>query len=364
MSFFGVTIEEIETVSPHPNADRLELATMKGLGFYFVVGKGLYRPGTTVLYFPVDSLLPDPVAEKLGVKGKLAGSNKNRVKTIKLRGEISQGLTGPLDLLPPDMIERNSSEEITSYLGVTKYEPPVVYTASGKLLPLPDGYPVYDIEGCDRNKDIVDLLMDVPVCVSEKLEGMNCSIIRKPDGQILVNSRNYTIIEEDGKLNIYWDTLRKNGILAKLQNLNNWHDEIAIYGEIVGPGSQGNYYGLDKTLFFVFDVKVNGKWLGVNEQKEFLSDPHTRCLSRADSGGKDLMDPILVVPGEISTLKLLLSDPTSPTIQKLSDGYSRLNPNVLREGIVIRPVNEMNHPRLGRVILKQRSPQYLAKTEN
>lgn len=70
MSFFGVTIEKIGTVVNHPNADRLDIATLQGRSFQFIVQKGLYKSGDKVIYFPVDSVLDDWVISRLGLDGK------------------------------------------------------------------------------------------------------------------------------------------------------------------------------------------------------------------------------------------------------------------------------------------------------
>jgi len=165
MAFFGVTLETIERVWPHPNADRLDLARLVGLGFQFVVARGRHVPGERVVYFPVDALLPAWVVERLGLTGKLAGSARNRVKTITLRGEVSQGLVGdPKALLGEDWAARAwTSEELTARLEVTKYEVPVSFSTAGLLLPLPDGVGVYDIEGADRFPAAAEALLYKPM---------------------------------------------------------------------------------------------------------------------------------------------------------------------------------------------------------
>ena len=85
MSFFAVTTEEISEISNHPNADRLAIASLKGMGFSFIVGKETWKVGDQCLYFPLDAVLPDEILKVLGVEGKLAGAKKNRIKTIKKR---------------------------------------------------------------------------------------------------------------------------------------------------------------------------------------------------------------------------------------------------------------------------------------
>lgn len=168
MSTFKVTVEAIKSLHPIPDADAIEVARLDGMDFQFVVLKGAYAPGDRVLYFPVDSLLPDGLIERLGLTGKLSGPEKNRVKTATFRGAISQGLVASLNLAP----EGTPPEELTAALGVTKYDPPMIELPDATLVGLFDGISAYDIESADRYPALVEAqLMDVPVVVAEKLEG-------------------------------------------------------------------------------------------------------------------------------------------------------------------------------------------------
>ena len=192
MSFFGVTRERIGEIREHEGADRLQIAKLEGINFQFVIGKDSYKVGDEVLYFPIDSVLPLNTAKAVGLEGKLAGKNKDRVKTVRLRGEISQGVVAPLTILKNP--EETNTELITQELGVTKYDPPPVPCKAGKLVPLPFGMSAYDIEGAERNMDVLEQLMDVPVVITEKLEGQNFSISWDGTTQsIHVNQRNYSI---------------------------------------------------------------------------------------------------------------------------------------------------------------------------
>jgi RNA ligase (TIGR02306 family) len=99
MSTFKVSVETLDRVWKHPGADLLELASVAGMSFQFVVLKDKHKAGDTVLYFPIDSLMPPELIETLGLTGRLAGKEQNRLKTIKLRKAISQGLVSfPKDL--------------------------------------------------------------------------------------------------------------------------------------------------------------------------------------------------------------------------------------------------------------------------
>jgi uncharacterized protein len=85
MSTFAVTVERIGRVWKHENADLLEMASLEGKAYDFVVGKGDFKAGDVVVYFPVDNLLADWICTSLNLTGKLAGRDKNRVKTVRLR---------------------------------------------------------------------------------------------------------------------------------------------------------------------------------------------------------------------------------------------------------------------------------------
>lgn len=342
MAFFGVTIETISEVYNHPDPEvtRLSLAKVEGMAFQFVIGKDQFKVGDKVIYFPVDSVFPQELLEKMNMVGKLTGKNKNRLKTIFLKKAISQGLVFPIEkLLTPDQVKL-SSEEITSILGITKYEPPVNMTPSGTLVELPHGYSTYDIEGADRNQEIIDLMMDMDVVVMEKMEGTNHSCGKNEQG-VFVNQRNNSIIEDQG-VNSYWQVSRDTGLIELLQKSS--LENISIYSEFCGPGIQSNIYKLKKHTLFTFDVKVNFKWLNFSQFQEFIT---THNLTSA---------PILFV----GKLKDYLQ---GKSVQEASDGYSVLNPDQLREGIVIKPQIEQFHPKLGRLIIKQRSPKYLAGSE-
>ena len=356
MAFFGVTQETIERVWPHPNADRLDLATLAGVAFQFVVAKGRFTAGERVVYFPIDSVLPAAVTDALGVTGKLAGKTKDRLKTVRLRGEISQGLVGPLSLLdgldlPADGSPAERAERIAAHLGVVKYEPPPVMSKGALLRPLPAGLSAYDIEGFERFADAAALLMDRPVVVTEKLEGANLSVTHDPDTRrTYVNQRNYTVTLEDGAdpaANAYWAAAGAAGLLAAVETLAAARRRpVTLYGELVGPKVQGNYYGLDGLRVYVFDLKVGAEFAGYGDLKAVAAE-HGATLA-----------PVLA---EDVTLRQWLG---GRPVAAAANGPSALNPDRLREGVVVRPVAEEYVLGFGRLQLKQRDPVYLGETDN
>lgn len=197
MSEFAVTIEMIGEIREHTNADRLEMATLRGKDYDFVVMKGQFQPGDTVVYFPVDSILPEWVTNALGLTGKLAGKEQNRVKTIKLRGNISQGVVAsPATFAThqPALKAAHPGDDVTALLGVEKYEPPVIPSQHGNLVPLPQLVGKYDIESAQNHVDLVSVLMDEPVYITEKLEGSHWSATWFAEtDSLVVCQRNYRI---------------------------------------------------------------------------------------------------------------------------------------------------------------------------
>ena len=342
MAFFGVTIETISEVTNHPDPEvtRMSLAKVDGMSFQFVIGKDQFKVGDKVIYFPIDSVFPEDLLIKMNMVGKLTGKNKNRLKTVLLRKALSQGLVFPIEqLLTPEQAKL-SSEEITAFLGITKYEPPVNMTPNGTLISLPEGYSTYDIEGADRNQEIIDLMMDMEVIVMEKMEGTNHSAGKNETG-IFVNQRNNSIVEDKG-VNSYWQVARDTGLLEKIQSSS--EKDLSVMSEFCGPGVNGNIYKLKKHTLYTFDVKVNFRWLDFDNFEKFTKS-------------NDLLIAPILFRG---TLRDFLN---GKTVQEASDGFSVVNPEQLREGIVIKPVIEQRHPKLGRLIIKQRSPKYLAGSE-
>jgi len=359
MSFFGVTKETIASVSPIEKADAIELATLVGSTFEFIIKKDQFKVGDTVLYFPIDSIIPEKILEKLGLSGRLNGSNKNRVKTVKLRGQISQGIVANIDLLGDDLSIDATSQEITDFLGVKKYEEPIKSCKTGNLIvfpkhlrDMPAGISKYDIEGCDRYPDIAEDMMDFLVEITEKIEGQNFSVTYSTaDDKIYVNQRNFSIRPIKGVEHDFWRVARTQGIIDFVKSLveNVYYGlNVTVYGEFIGPGVQGNMYRLNNHAVKIFDIKVGKYWL-----IPMIRHQHVEKFF----GNLDSHVPIL---GN----KILLKDWLGyKTITEASNGQSKLV-NKLREGIVIKTLHERYNPKIGRVILKQRDPLYLLKYSN
>lgn len=342
MAFFGVTREKIGQIKTHPQADRLEIGKLEGVNFQFVIPKGQYSVGESVLYFPLDAVLPEKTAKAIGLFEKLSGPNKDRIRTVKLRGAISQGIIAPTSILSNP--EETNTELITQELGVTKYEPAPVPCHSGNLIQLPVGLSAYDIEGAERNMTILEKLMDKHVVITEKMEGQNFAITWSGSEQkFYVNQRNYSIEPIEGKEHDFWRIARVKGyfqLMEKFKSIYGDDKNITLYGEYLGPGIQGNIYKLKECEVKFFDLKINNDYVDA-----------VTFLTLIDS---DFRVPTLF---SLGSLREFLTD---KDIVTASHGKSLLNPETLREGIVVKPEREERVDGFGRLILKQRDAIYLA----
>jgi RNA ligase (TIGR02306 family) len=268
MSTFAVTLNRIEKIWPHPNADRLSLACMEGMSYQFCVLKDEFKPGDEVLYFPPDSVLPAGVIEQLGLTGRLAGKDKNRIKTLKLRGAISQGIVCRPGLFF-GMVEGKQwiPQDITKELGVTKYDPPPIPCHAGNLVHLPNGISAYDIEGADRFPHIVDLLLDQPVCITEKIEGCNYWVSLDEKDVLEIGQRHDKIVPIEEAEHDFFKAARLQNLEAAMRSLRPlWpNGRITLRGEFIGPGMQDNIYGLKQHEVMFYDIEVNMTYIGSEE---------------------------------------------------------------------------------------------------
>ncbi len=354
MAIFAVEKRKIGSVKPHSNADRLELATVEGMTFQFCIKKGEFVPGDEVVYFPVDSVFPSDLAAYFGIQTILAGGV--RVKTVKLRGEISQGFVASVDSVIRFLCDRAmipfeghpplpAGEDLNHFLGVTKWEPPVVEISNARLIHKSTGY---DIEGADRFPGVIEALMDKAVVVTEKVEGQNFHATLKADGTFMVGQRSCYIESFDPANPHIIERVGREQILPILKELikdfSHPVTQVMIRGEFAGPQCEvGNYYELKQPRVFIFEVEVDEKPI-----------PASWFNSARASVKRDFV-PVLFQG-------ILRDYLAGRTLQEASNGKSHLNSQKLREGIVIRPAEEMTLEVFGRAIIKQRSPEYLAKT--
>lgn len=366
MSVFKVEKTKIAKTIPIAGADKVELAQVEGMTFQFVVGKDQFKVGDNCIFFPIDSVLPQTLIDHFGIAKFLSGKDHNRVKSAKFLKQISQGYVASVEsvldylntksihgvlnttedgLYSTGLTSSYIPEDCTEMLGVTKYEAPAVLQKNAKLIPL--GHAAYDIEGCDRYQNIVDYLMDKDVVIEEKCEGMNMHATLMADGSVKYGQRNFYILSNDPTQPHSFEVVSNEQLLPlakKLQTEKFPNSDIRVRAEFLGESSQGNYYGFKGHRAIVFEIDVNTKPIDA-----------VSLLQLVKEYGIDFV-PVLFV----GKLRDFLN---GQTVQEASNGQSKLV-NRLREGIVIRPMREEYSKELdSRLIVKQRSPQYLAKTD-
>ena len=329
----------------HPNADRLELAAVGG--FRCVVAKGSFADGDLAAYIPEGAVCPDWLIAELGLEGKLAGSRKNRVKAVKLRGALSQGLVYPVR---DGMIRGRPVAEgdtVTELLALVKYEPPIPIAMQGEVQPVHGATLRYDIENVKKYPD--ELQDGEPVVITEKLHGSWCCLGWHPDHGPIVTSKGMSdrgmalILNEANQNNLYVRTWRafEAPFETARARLAGAGQPFYVLGEVYGRGVQDLHYDKPNPAFRVFDAHVgepgHGRYLSPSEIEASLGDlfPLVPVLYR----------------GPFSTGVLL----------KETDGATALGGKHLREGVVVKPATERASPEFGRVILKSVSGNYLTR---
>jgi len=333
MSTFAVLVRRIE-VFPHPNADLIELAKVDD--YRCVVKKGEFKTGDLVAYIPEASIVPEPLVAEMGLTGRLAGAEKNRVKAVKLRGELSQGLA--LAARP----HWKEGDDVTAELGIVKWIPPIPVHLAGELAPAPEGWHGYtDIENIKRYPNV--LQPGEEVIATEKVHG-TCTLLGLVNGVAAVSSKGYgaggKAIKEDEK-NLYWRMARKYNLFEKLEGLGGAQGAIMLFGETFGAGVQDLGYGAQKgePIYFAFDMSIDGRYLDYDDFAKI-------CAER-----------------DIPMAHVLYRGPFGPECLAHTKGKETISGKEIhmREGIVIRPIKERYEHDIGRVILKSVNEDYLLR---
>lgn len=333
MSTTIVSIATVDAIMPHPDPETISLELIQILGWQLVARKGQYAIGQKLVYVPPDSVLSLELSEHIGVTKYLS---KQRVRAIRLRGEPSFGLT-----FPPDK-DWPVGENVSDYYGITKYEPPVRMTGD-------DGEPEHplfvrytEIENLRNFPDVLETGEEV--IISEKVDGANCRIACI-DGTVICGSMRVQRKqpgETSAKRSLYWYPCQSiPGVKELLSALSDQYRQVILFGEVYGPGVNSFSYGVKPgdVAFRLFDILCDGKYLDWRAVAEYVSLYNVETV------------PILARAFYTLTV-----------VQMLSKGKTTIgNADHIREGVVVRPMHERTHPKVGRVIMKYVSDEYLVK---
>lgn len=389
MAAFEVKVVKIDSVESHPDADRLSIVKIGGyncISAKLEDGSHRYAAGDLVVYIPEAAVLPEWMLKKMGFwkeeenKGTLSGSQGNRVKCVKLRGQISQGILYPT--VKHDMLEKfcistdlegqrllvNEGDDVAAFLYIIKYEVPVPAHLAGEVAGANSEYAFhFDIDNIQKFDRVFE--SGEQVVVTEKLHGTFCALAYAPelnspdffDGKFFAGSKGLLAKglllrnNEANANNIYHRFLISanadgsgTSMPEILTKISKFYDDQTIYilGEVFGKGIQDLTYELTAPEYRVFDIYV-----GKPNQGRYLND--------------DELEYILRNVANLKRVPVLYRGPFSmEKMTELRDGnsYSAGKPiNQIREGIVIKPVVERENRYCGRVALKFVSPNYLLR---
>ena len=319
------TVRIITDIKPIEGADMIELATVGG--WNVVVAKNVgHKVNDKVVYCEIDSFLPIreefEFLRKSSYK-KMGDQEGFRLKTIRLRGQVSQGLILPIGVLPITEFAtaHNLPEgmDVTEMLGIVKYEPPIPAELSGKVKgQFPSFLRKTDEE---RVQNLVKEYEEYRIqskhqfYITEKLDGSSATFYLN-NGEFGVCSRNLELLETEG--NTFWKVAREMDLENKLRQYGR---NLSLQGELIGEGIQGNPYkikGHTVKFFNVFDIDKQQR-VAINE-----------FLTIMDELNLDFV-PYLEVPAMLPN--------TVEGMLKYAEGKSRLNDKTEREGVVVRSMD-------------------------
>ncbi len=366
-----VYLDTISEIKEHTNADKLELAIIGG--WQCVIPKNKFKVGESIVYIPVNSVLPVGLSEYLGVTTFL---HNQRVKAVKLRGEKSYGIVVSCSVISSYGVNPKSAN-LASDLKIEKYEIPekaapaqalkkmslkemyfYVFSKTGgrdirfrrlmsKLFKNNkifgwlfrdytnnENFKAYDIDNFRRYNDIIK--DGEKVWITEKIHGTNFRAG-------WVNNKWYVgshhVVKPEDESCAYWQYSKIYDLKSIVKTI--WKENfpnaksVVIYGEVFGPKIQKLEYGVKKPNIAFFDLLVDGKWV---DAENFIN---------------------IMFSVSLPTVPTIYEGEWSSEMIDFANGMSLLNRKHIREGFVVKPLVERHDPRLGRVILKYVSDAYL-----
>lgn len=331
------SVQKILRIDPIAGAEKIEVATV--LGWQCVIAKrDNFKAGDLVVYIEVDAILP-AIPEFLFMQ-----ESKYRVRTVKRLKQISQGLVMPIDILSRWNKKWREGDDVTELLGITKYESDsdaeqnATVTSNNIFYKffmsfawfrkyfgakkVKNGFPDFiaktDEDRIQNHPDYLERFESLPFEVTEKLDGQSATyalVKRGKKYEFIVCSRAQRLAMPDNSN--WWKIAKKYNIESLLHELIGGNDWVAIQGEIVGNGIQGNKYGFGIIRLFVFQF--------VTPQGKFSPASIETILSRFDVDCVPVISKAINLPSTVAMM-----------VDYARGMKSMLNRGVLREGVVVR----------------------------
>lgn len=332
------SVRKVDSLTPIEEADKIELATVGG--WQVVVQKGQHNVGDLAIFFEIDSFVPNwPEFQFLGKPTTFNGEEGYRLRTIRLRKKLSQGLLLPLsDFAIFDDVKFEEGFDLTENLSVKKWEKPLPASLSGMVrgnfpsfIPKTDEERVQNIPLSELNKYKDDWFYE-----TVKLDGSSMTVYIASDvepgypvAQTGVCSRNLDLKQTDG--NSFWEAEKKYGITERLQIFYIKHSRsIAIQGELYGEGIQNNPWKISGRHFAIYNI-----W-SIDDQK-YLTP--TQMI--------DIIEELNLYPVEAEKLKIvpinragilgeMFAEFNHKSILENVDSFYDANPSKPLEGFVYK----------------------------
>lgn len=388
MSEFKVEVVRVGKIERHPNADRLGITLVHG-GYPVIINISdpeALKEGDLAVYVPVDALVPLNRREFSFLRTD-EGKDTHRIKAKRLRGVFSMGL------LVPAPGGAHEGDDVQSAWGIEKYEPDGVKReiqagGAGESEPDQDFMPIYtDLEGLRKWSKVLE--EGEEVVITEKIHGQNARYVYH-GGRLWVGSHKkvkrrphkVTPIElETYKQDAYvwhlkhyvWRFLQWIKHIMALIGLNVQLPQEPSHPKMPRDVPSTNWwtvasqYELEKRLAYMPDLLIFGEIYGAVQDLKYGS-PHQlrfRAFDAMEITTNTYLDyddfEYMMEHLNIEIAPVLYQGPWHNGLRALAEGQTTLDGEHVREGIVIRPVRERVHPRLGRVILKLIGEGYLLR---
>jgi len=324
-------VVRIDAIHPIEGADKIEVSQVGG--WKVVVKKGEFSAGSLAVYCEIDSWIPHAVAPFLTKAGQFPKVYNEvegqRLRTIKLRGQISQGLLLPMSVLnikDNGITYESLADEgcdVTEILGVQKWEPPAEFRAANAKGSFPYFIPKTDQERIQNlSKELTKWKAEGHQWqCTEKIDGSSMTVFYK-DGQVGVCSRNLEL-KDDGT-STFWETAKAEGLTEKLIALGK---NIALQGELIGGNIQGNAYKVDKFQFHLYDI------FDIDSQEYFKPQDVEYMALNMEIRHVPIVNPAFTTQTEDTSMESLLA---------FAEDKSLIGVKSEREGVVFKSLTEPN----------------------
>ena len=341
------SIQRIWKIEPIEGADRIELAYV--LGWQCVVNKDQFKPMDLAVYFEIDSFLPiRPEFEFMRSSSyrrtDIMGEGF-RLRTMRFRGQISQGLLLPIEQFPEIPVDVELGRDASDILDVKKWEIEEKATTGGTVIgTLPVDVPHTDETRVQAEPDLIEDFAGLEYYISTKMDGSSHSVSLDEDG-FHVTGQNYEY-KDDGK-SAFYNLVKREDIEDRMRKVykDNGLRVLTIQGELCAPGIQQNRLKLTRPEWYVFTIREDGKRVGLKRMQEICKATELQMVP-VEEVGTDL-------PSKYPTVEALL--------ERADGEYPK---GGKKEGIVIRSTEPVYCERISASLsMKVVSNKYLLKNE-